>query len=1260
MKNIFKIVIFTFIVVIFFACSKKVEKQEEVKIREAVEFNSSLLGCCPEGGGLLPYNINIGNNVNAIKNDPAYNNYRTFTSASEMFKDHSPFVEINKINPKIERLWFTSSREFTDKEVTELPQQLMFVERNLEYSEKGFCPSDGWDLKNIQEFIPQSQRDKKKEDRVFDQLVKGAVAISDNIMVLSADHIENENERRFNAFNDLYILVRGSDGEFDFKDPENMQNNVIDPLCSDSTWESQPTLAPEGNHIFFVSNRGLDPLDKSGDMNIFYSNKNPDNQWSAPIPFPYNTGNNEITPQISPDGRYLYFATDVSGNYDIMVVEFKKDINGNFIIANDFASGPVPAEQVINNDCSTKKIQINDQFNQKYPHIYMNKANKLNGGNAIFWSSDNPAGYGGFDIYGCAMQPPCIWITPVVLDACTGEEIDDPVVKIDGDVIEKQSTNETKVGKKFLVRLDSQYEIYGGSTKFESYQVNGQVFGRWYFPKRIFDENYLIFSESKTKKDIKNVTMDEFNRDWKDKVGTVIKTDKKENEVLIQGLKRKEILEENEFLEKDIQLDQNSFTISMTIITTTERKIYGRVDALTNIMDDCWYKTCDTVQKAVGAVVPSEKTINNLLITPENITENIEIIDTVYVTKCGKKLDCVELSVKVIDMCDRNDGVINPIVEVIDDQNVVIRPSYISKYDNDKAEFVFNLKLNKEYKVLGGSNLRKESGEYYENYWLKGYNDPNKYNCPISPKEPIVVGPKIQSESTRYGTISTKNLTECKKFYDTVFVAKVLVPKVPVSITNLDTLKDSTLAWFQTAFWELNLPNDLKRHLTELEQGFDMTGLASHFQSNTNDPGKTYMSFRTKSDYFDNWFSEPLFGIKSDPTPYNLANARWIELHPNNMYWGFRPTYEYIINKERILKNRPARIDEFRGFATKADQNIKTMIDIITKNFIPNLNCLKEYLPETFGDAKLLIQVDAWSDQRKVKRGWYVGDEDIEYIAHFPEYRYPAERGKVKTKNVHIAKPTVDESRKKVLRKTDLGLNNVVLSDLRAYFGYKEIYKRLAANSSFQSDFISKGKVFTPEVDNKVSMQDAEILLFTKGNGILPGGSIDKYPYYSYLGCGYKGYDNIRHIQIVISIVKYNAEKNRIEEIPFSGKKTISDGCNTYIIESPTPIQKVKKESLEKYLKGNGGGFVPPPPPLTTIIFETNLQQNQVDFITDLKADFPNTTPLGGKVKDEKGIITYQIYISSEFNDKEAQAFLERIGYLIKRYGLNFTKKQVN
>ena len=94
-------------------------------------------------------------------------------------------------------------------------------------------------------------------------------------------------------------------------------------------WETHCTISASGNELYFVSDRS----NGQGKRDIYRCNKNVDGTWgkSENLGGIINTPYDEDAPFLSPDGRYLYFASKghaTMGGFDLFVS--KKDRDGNW------------------------------------------------------------------------------------------------------------------------------------------------------------------------------------------------------------------------------------------------------------------------------------------------------------------------------------------------------------------------------------------------------------------------------------------------------------------------------------------------------------------------------------------------------------------------------------------------------------------------------------------------------------------------------------------------------------------------------------------------------------------------------------------------------------------------------------------------------------------------------------------------------------------------------------------------------------------
>lgn len=461
MKIIIKLLLLSFLFSVMLSCTKEIEKEK--KIEEKLPSND----CCPDGNGLFAPLINSGDIYKKVKEK--FNDYESIMiNENNMYKDYASFVEIDPNKPNKEYYWFTSSRFDTTKNLTDFPAQLYYCERNIKNKE--LCPSKGWS-----DPIKFTTSVNKFNDRTF-----GTIAISGDVMIVSAEQSLDGDAIGSSQLLNLWMLKKEDKKQSDGKNKKksfaeqsgSIEPKKLDVLNTRWTWESQPTLSKDGQHLFFISDRSLDtnaPLER-GDLNIWYSKTDKKGKFTPPVVVnQLNTDYNEYTPQFGPNEQYLYFASNRpggKGGYDIYAAKF---IDGK--IGLNF-SGVQDADVVLNaQKCGQylKGMNLNTPEDDIFPFFYRNPNNNKFS-NGIFWTSSKAGGYGNLDNYACGLSTESIKLEVVVLNAIDSSVIpitDNPYVnlyKVDKSGRESLiGTKKDKLTFPFDISAGMKYHVRGGA-----------------------------------------------------------------------------------------------------------------------------------------------------------------------------------------------------------------------------------------------------------------------------------------------------------------------------------------------------------------------------------------------------------------------------------------------------------------------------------------------------------------------------------------------------------------------------------------------------------------------------------------------------------------------------------------------------------------------------------------------------------------------------------------------------------------------------
>ncbi|MDO5608300.1 MAG: OmpA family protein [Capnocytophaga sp.] len=143
--------------------------------------------------------------------------------------------------------------------------------------------------------------------------------------------------------------------------------------------ESTAVFTPDGNTVYFTRNNFINNKVGTNEnstilLKIFKAAKNKKGKWDNEVEMPFNSNIHSVAhPALSPDGKYLYFASDMKGTLgssDIFRVEITKDGYGK----------PENLGSV-----------INTAGRESFPFVSKD--------NILYYSSDGIPGLGGLDIF---------------------------------------------------------------------------------------------------------------------------------------------------------------------------------------------------------------------------------------------------------------------------------------------------------------------------------------------------------------------------------------------------------------------------------------------------------------------------------------------------------------------------------------------------------------------------------------------------------------------------------------------------------------------------------------------------------------------------------------------------------------------------------------------------------------------------------------------------------------------------------------------
>ena len=166
-------------------------------------------------------------------------------------------------------------------------------------------------------------------------------------------------------FTDLYEIVNCEKREAKLR-----KEGLQEPVSMNSSWYDGPVSYNANDSILFFANANEGLI--HGQMGIYWSKKNQDGAYSAPIAFPYNSSEYScMHPYYDPSTRLLYFVSNLS-----------TDSTGFDLYRVRFSNGVVGELQAING--------LNTKNNELFPIIYKE---------TLYFTATRADGLGGMDIF---------------------------------------------------------------------------------------------------------------------------------------------------------------------------------------------------------------------------------------------------------------------------------------------------------------------------------------------------------------------------------------------------------------------------------------------------------------------------------------------------------------------------------------------------------------------------------------------------------------------------------------------------------------------------------------------------------------------------------------------------------------------------------------------------------------------------------------------------------------------------------------------